>query len=179
MPRYIRAKTEGASYFFTVVTHARRNLFSNHSAIDILGQSIRHVRKYHPFKVDAWVLLPDHMHCIWTMPENDSDFSTRWRLIKTAFSKRSENIFHKTYESTSRIKRNELPIWQRRFWEHLIRDENDFSRHMDYIHYNPVKHGLVKKAGDGKWSTYHKYAEKGLYTNDWEEVFKPDENIHG
>lgn len=122
--------------------------------------------------------MPDHRHCIWTLPENDNDFSTRWRLIKTHFSKKLENLNPETYTSISRQKRNELPIWQRRFREHLIRDENDFISHMDYIHYNPVKHGVVEKAGDWKWSTYHRYAKQGIYEDGWEKTFDSNDIIH-
>ena len=113
------------------------------------------VQSTYPFNIDAWVLLPEHLHCIWTLPEGDTDFSKRWGLIKADFSKK--------------LIRSATPIWQNRFWEHLIRDDRDLQRHLDYIHYNPVKHGLVDSPKDWPSSTFHRYVEKGLYPANWGE----------
>ena len=117
-----------------------------------------------PFDLQAIVILPDHLHCLWRLPEGDADFSTRWRLIKTRFSK----SFGK-----SANQRGEKEIWQRRFWEHQIQDETDWRNHMDYIHFNPVKHGLVQRAADWPFSSFHRAVERGWYPEDWGEV-EPD-----
>ena len=122
------------------------------------------VKKKKPFHIDAWVVLPEHTHCIWTLPENDDDYSARWREIKKAFSK---SIPPLEYRSKIRIKRHERAIWQRRFWEHTIRDELDYQRHMDYIHFNPVKHRLVEAVIDWPYSTFHYWVKKGLYAPNW------------
>ena len=114
------------------------------------------VKSLHPFNIDAWALLPEHLHCIWTLPEGDTDFSKRWGLIKAKFSK----------ELTGR---GTPPVWQNRFWEHLIRDDRDLQTHLDYIHYNPVKHGLVENPKDWPSSTFHRYVEEGFYPANWGE----------
>ncbi|WP_027357997.1 REP-associated tyrosine transposase [Desulforegula conservatrix] len=168
MSEYRRVKIPEATYFFTVTTYLRRNIFGNEDNVRILGETARSVRKKHPFHVDAWVVLPDHMHCIWTMPENDSDFSIRWRLIKAGFSKKANHLHAPALADPSRIKRRELTIWHRRFWEHMIRDESDYENHMNYVHFNPVKHNFVKKASEWKWSTFHRYVKLGVYSDDWE-----------
>lgn len=140
--QYRRAKTPGATYFFTVVTYNRQHLFKTDEIIQLLRQAFHTVKQRYPFEIDAIVLLPDHLHCLWTLPDADADFSTRWRLIKTYFSRyRPED--YKRQCSLARLKKKEQAIWQRRFWEHQIRDERDFRRHVDYIHYNPVSHQLV------------------------------------
>lgn len=118
--------------------------------------------------IDAWVLLPDHLHCVWTLPEGDLDFSSRWMAIKRAVSlacrdgNRREDLLN-----ASKRARRESTLWQRRFWEHQIRDESDFARHVDYLHYNPVKHGHVRQPGDWPYSTFHRYVRAGLYAPDW------------
>ena len=120
----------------------------------------------HPYKIDAFVLLPDHLHCIWTLPDNDSNFSSRWRLIKGAFSRQCSSRF-KGVGPTSRLNKKETSVWQRRFWEHAIRDENDFKRHVEYIHYNPVKHNLANSPGEWPYSSFHKYVRNRLCDKDW------------
>src|SRR5689334_14343658 len=139
MPRYIRAKVPGGTFFFTVaILERRRALLTEH--IDPLRRCFHEVRKAHPFQIDAIVVLPDHLHCIWTLPRSDSDFSTRWHAIKAGFARQlsgGESL------SERRRRKGERGIWQRRFWEHTIRDERDWSHHVDYIHFNPVKHGHV------------------------------------
>ena len=155
MPRYIRAQQPGGTFFFTVVTHRRRKLFNEINRM-ILQKVIIEVQSTHPFNIDAWVLLPEHLHCIWTLPEGEMDFSKRWGLIKAKFSKELKG--HRT-----------PPVWQDRFWEHLIRNDQDFQKHLDYIHYNPVKHGLVESPKDWPSSTFHRYLQEGLYPLNWGE----------
>ena len=166
MPQYRRAKTKGAAYFFTVNCLQRGQAGILTDNIDLLRNSFRKVKLDHPFTVDAIVILPDHLHCIWTMPENDADFSKRWSLIKGNFSRtlpmeKSEAI------SKSRKLRSERGIWQRRFWEHQIRDDFDYKNHMDYIHFNPVKHGYCERVGQWPFSSFHKLVRDGVYPPDW------------
>ena len=167
MSRYRRLLT-GSTYFFTVVAHRRRSIFCNPSVRSTLSQAIRFVRDIRPFMIDAWILLPDHMHCIWTLPDGDTDYSTRWATIKRYVSTSSARALHDTaLSNSSRRKKRESTIWQRRFWEHQIRDEDDFERHMDYIHFNPVKHGYVEHVADWPYSTFHRYVREGVYAADW------------
>jgi putative transposase len=167
MPRYIRARA-GSTFFFTVVSFDRRPILCNEALRSSLRTAILNLRKTHPFTIDGWVLLPDHLHCIWTLPEGDLDFSTRWMLIKRSVSRFTPELsLHPDVRKESACKRRESTIWQRRFWEHQIRDELDFERHLDYIHFNPVRHGYVKCAIDWPYSTIHQYVEKGIYPPDW------------
>ncbi|WP_299878082.1 transposase [uncultured Cocleimonas sp.] len=166
MPNYRRNYVSGGSYFFTVnLLERKKSLLVDH--INELRTAVKNTRKNKPFKIESWVILPDHMHTIWTLPENDNDYSGRWREIKKAFSK---SIEKDEYLSPTRIKRNERGIWQHRFWEHTIRDENDFQRHMDYIHYNPVKHGLVESVKEWPHSTFHHLVRQDYYLEDWGET---------
>ena len=174
--KYRRANVKGGTYFFTVVTFKRRKIFAKPENVALLRCAIKKVRQKHPFEIDAFVLLPDHLHCIWTLPQQDSDFSTRWRLIKSYFS-RNFNHGHvgwveernptKNGHSASRQKKKEKSIWQRRFWEHLILDQKDLNRHIEYIHFNPVKHGLTKAPVDWAYSSLHRYVSNGIYNPDW------------
>lgn len=164
--QYRRAKTAGATYFFTVVTYQRQRLFSQPETIGLLRQSFRTVKQNHPFTIDAIVVLPDHLHCIWTLPSEDADFSQRWRLIKSEFSRHCPQQF-KRQPSSSRLSKGEQAIWQRRFWEHEIRDELDFKSHVEYIHYNPVHHRLVEAPKDWTYSSFHRYVQDGFYAVDW------------
>ena len=148
--QYRRAKSPGSSYFFTLVTHNRRPILCEPENINLLRDSFRQVQRQHPFKIDAIVILPDHLHCIWTLPPLDADFSTRWRLVKSWFSRRCQGQYRGKI-SASRQHKQEQAVWQRRFWEHLIRDEEDYQRHVDYIHYNPVAHNLVAKVEDWQY----------------------------
>jgi putative transposase len=168
MPRYRRAKHMGGTFFFTVVTYRRRPLFAHAEAREILRRVIKKVRQSHPFEIDAWVLLPEHMHCIWTLPQEDADFSMRWSLIKSTFTKAAKTLYHVPEQlGDSRRKHREATIWQRRFWEHQIRSEEDYKNHIDYIHFNPVKHGLADQVGDWPFSTFHRYVQSGIYPEDW------------
>lgn len=132
--------------------------------VDILREAVKMVMQRHSFRIDASVVLPDHLHAIWTLPPDDADFSTRWMLIKSVFSR---HIAMNERRNASRIAKGERGIWQRRYWEHLIRDENDFERHVDYIHYNPVKHGYVHRASEWPYSSIHRYIKAGVIANDW------------
>ena len=150
--RYRRFRREGGTYFFTVVTYNRQQLFEAPEMVELLRESFRKVKQCHPFTIDAIVVLPDHLHCLWTLPDGDANFSTRWRLIKSEFSRHCPEKY-KQPRSSARYKKQEQAIWQRRFWEHLIQDEDDFARHVKYIHHNPVKHGFVKRPHDWPYSS--------------------------
>ncbi len=163
MSNYRRNRVAGGTYFFTVnLLERKKTLLVDH--IDELHHAIAKTRNNKPFHIDGWVILPDHMHCIWTLPEGDDDYSGRWRNLKTIFSK---SISKTEYQSKIRIDRNERGIWQRRFWEHTIRDEVDYQNHMDYLHFNPVKHGLIKSVQEWEYSTFHHLVKKGIYPENW------------
>jgi putative transposase len=165
MPEYRRNRLPGATYFFTVNLLDRRSglLVAN---IEPLREAVRQTRCRRPFHIDAWVVLPDHMHALWTLPEGDSDFPGRWRAIKIAFSKSLPNTEQRS-EVMSR--RGERGVWQRRYWEHTVRDDRDYAAHMDYIHFNPVKHSLVAKPRDWPFSSFHRAVAAGFYASDWAE----------
>lgn len=163
MPNYIRADAPGGTFFFTVaLLERRRQLLTDH--IEDLRAVMRDARERRPFIIDAIVVLPDHLHCIWTLPPNDSDFSTRWHDIKARFSARIPS--GERLSKRRRIK-GERGIWQRRFWEHLIRNERDLQQHIDYIHFNPVKHGYVNRVVDWPYSSFHRHVRDGVYAEDW------------
>ncbi|MBI5643291.1 MAG: transposase [Deltaproteobacteria bacterium] len=164
--QYRRSKAKGATFFFTVVTHGRKKILCRKANVLLIKEAFKRVMTQRPFMMDAFVLLPYHIHCIWTLPENDNDFSTRWRLFKTCFTKGCHNKY-KNPQTASRVKSGEQAVWQRRFWEHTIVNEDDFIRHVDYIHYNPVKHGLVKSPKEWPYSSFHRYVKDGLYAIDW------------
>jgi putative transposase len=163
MTNYRRNFICGGSFFFTANLAERRlGLLVDHS--DLLRRAFRAVRRRHPFDIQAVVVLPDHIHAIWTLPDGDADFALRWRQIKSAFSRglpAGERI------SASRASKAERGIWQRRYWEHTLRNEEDFMRHADYIHYNPVKHGYVRRVGDWPYSSFHRMVRLGVYPRDW------------
>ena len=164
MTEYRRAVATGATWFFTVNLAERRGNDLLVRKIEALRTAFRAVRERHPFRTEAVVVLPEHLHCVWSLPPGDADYSTRWGLIKGHFSRaveRSERL------SASRVKRGERGIWQRRFWEHLIRDEEDRARHIDYLHWNPVKHGWVRGVVDWPHSSFHRYVRRGVYPRDW------------
>lgn len=168
MSRYRRASAAGSTYFFTVVAYRRQPILCNETVRNALRTAIETVRTSRPFVINAWVLLPDHLHCMWTLPDDDADFSTRWMIIKRAVSLACREDFRRADLMTaSKLKHRESTIWQRRFWEHQIRNEDDFARHVDYIHFNPVKHGHVQRAEDWPYSTFHRYVRDGVYAHDW------------
>ena len=178
MPNYRRAKAIGGTFFFTVVTYRRRPILDQPASRQALRESVDEVRQKLPFSIDAWVLLPEHLHCIWTLPKETSDFSLRWGLIKSGFSKQVRDIFHiDELMNVSKIKHAESTIWQRRFWEHQIRNEDEYQAYMDYIHYNPVKHGHVDKVVDWPHSTFHRYVKLGIYTEQWGGVKSEANNL--
>jgi putative transposase len=163
MPQYIRSFVPGGTFFFTVnLLERRRQLLTEHIAN--LREVFKAARQRRPFTTEAIVILPEHLHCIWTLPSGDADFSTRWHDIKARFAAqipRGERL------SARRLKKGERGIWQRRFWEHAIRDASDYERHVDYIHYNPVKHGQVTRPADWPYSSFHRYVRGGIYTIEW------------
>ena len=161
--RYRRANTAGGTYFFTV-NLAERNADTLVRHIDDLREVTRRVKETHPFSIVAMVVLPEHLHTIWRLPPGDVDFPMRWSLLKAGFSRR---IDKGERLRPSRVAKRERGIWQRRYWEHQIRDETDLARHVDYIHYNPVKHGWVTRAVDWPHSTLHGYIERGIMASDW------------
>lgn len=166
MPNYIRVHQPGSTVFFTVNSYLRRPIFLNSDFRTALRHAIQITRRDKPFNIIAWVLLSDHLHCIWQLPENDHDTSSRWSIIKRLVSQQIGEKY-KTSKTSSRVKRNESTIWQRRFWEHHIFSESDLIAHQNYCYMNPVKHGLVSAAKDWKYSTFHRDVKIGLYPKDW------------
>jgi len=159
---YRRNLVPGGTYFFTVPLADRRSDWLV-CYVNLLRQAFRLARRKRPFKIDAVVVLPDHMHCIWTLPPGDVDYSHRWRLIKGTFSRAlvDEN------RSVKRNAKGGYNVWQRRFWEHTVRDEQDLQAHMDYIHYNPVKHGFVTRVCGWPYSSFHRFVRLGWLTAEW------------
>ena len=164
MTDYRRFYIPGSTWFFTVNLAERRDNRLLLEQIDLLRAAFRHIKHRKPFLMDAVVIMPDHLHCIWTLPPGDADYSTRWGLLKSHFSRAlpaGERI------SKSRVKRRERGIWQRRFWAHLLTDQEDFNAHFDYIHWNPVKHGWVRQVADWPHSSFHRFVESGVYPINW------------
>ncbi|EIW9478113.1 MULTISPECIES: REP-associated tyrosine transposase [Klebsiella] len=150
MSNYRRSYLPGGCWFFTVNLQNRHSdLLTRH--IDHLRAAIACAKRKRPFQINSWVVLPEHMHCIWTLPEGDSDYSGRWREIKKSFTRALA----------------QSQIWQPRFWEHAIRNDEDYRRHMDYVYINPVKHRLVGRVSDWPYSTFHRDVRQGLYPEDW------------
>ena len=152
----------------SIVTYQRQNILLDELVRQALRFAVNETRSILPFHIDAWVLLPDHLHCVWTLPEGEDNYSLPWSLIKQSVSRRCATAYgDKAALSQSRQKRRESPFWQRRFWEHQIRDEADFERHVDYLHWNPVKHALVTQAAAWPYSTFPQYVKEGVYAPDW------------
>ena len=154
MSDYRRIRIPGAIYFFTVVTADREPVLTRDATRVALRASVQAVRREHPFAVKAWVLLPDHLHCLWRLPEGDADYSIRWAKIK-------RHTRHRLGVSPNEA------LWQPRYWDHWIRDEEDYARHVDYIHWNPVKHGLVRRTVEWPYSTFHRFVASGRYPREW------------
>jgi len=174
MPEYRRVFLEGGTYFFTVVTFNRLPIFANETSRSLYRKALKDISLKYPFIEIAYCLLPDHIHCIWKLPPDDSNYSLRWRAIKSCFTRWYQNQIGSGGErNESRGKRAEAAIWQRRFWEHTIRDQEDLNNPIDYIHYNPVKHGLVEHIIDWKPSSFHRFVNNGYYPKDWGEIVKP------
>jgi putative transposase len=170
MPNYRRWMMPGETYFFTVVTFNRRRIFEDERAVAILGDAMRSVRQDAPFHTVAMVVLPEHLHCIWNLPRGDADFSMRWRRIKREFTVRyrAEIGGHPDDDiSPLRRARRERGVWQRRFWEHVVRGEDELEGLCDYIHYNPVKHGHASSPLGWPWSTFGRFVAAGDYPPDW------------
>ena len=163
MPDYLRHRVAGGTYFFTVNLAERRSAMLVED-IDALRAAFVATRRARPFKLDAIVVLPEHLHCLWTLPVGDDDFPVRWAQIKAGFSR---HVACDEYRRRSRIRKRERGVWQRRYWEHLIRDEDDLHRHLDYVHFNPVKHGHVGLAADWPHSSFLRYVARGVYPMDW------------
>ncbi|MBT8141948.1 MAG: transposase [Gammaproteobacteria bacterium] len=163
MSNYRRSRASGAYYFFTT-NLADRNSKLLVAEIEKLRNAYKRVQELKPFKTIAICVLPDHIHAIWQLPKNDVDYSSRWRILKANFSRNFTATDSRTY---SKFKKGEKGIWQRRFWEHQIRNETDLQNHINYIHYNPVKHGLVQKVEDWPHSSFHRFIEEGNLSKDW------------
>ena len=178
MPQYRRSTLEGGTYFFTVVTYDRLPILTTDDARPLLHSAWMDVHTRFSFTTIAVCLLPDHLHCIWSLPAGDADYSVRWKEIKRLFTKSYlSQIGPGKTRNASRLKRGEAAIWQRRFWEHTLRDQDDLHRHMDYIHYNPVKHGLAERVVDWPWSSFHRYVKQGYYEIGWGEVVRQDVKV--
>ena len=163
MPNYRRARVPGATYFFTANLRDRTSdLLIRH--VEHLREAVQVTRNRYPFHIDAWVVLPDHMHCLWTLPPGDADFAVRWKVLKSRFSRHLPVNEERTLAN---LRRRERGIWQRGYWEHLIRDEEDYRRHADYIHINPLKHGHVARVADWPYSTFHRAVRQGIYPQGW------------
>jgi len=159
MVGYRRNRMTGATYFFTITLHDRYSTALTDQIV-ALGSAMRECRSRHPFSLTAIVVLPDHMHCVWALPEGDSDYSIRWALIKASFT-------HVTRLGCTKTAKRERGLWQRRFWEHTIRDDLDLQRHVEYIHFNPVKHGHVRQVKDWPYSSFHRYVRHRLLPLYW------------
>jgi putative transposase len=166
MATFRRSVVPGATYFFTVNTSQRIKVLTDPPFYLTIKEALRQVMAKHPFVIDAFVLLPDHMHCIWTLPQDDGNYAMRWNIIKRLVSQITRNEIAPLL-SASRSKRKELGLWQRRFWEHQIRVEEDFAMHANYIHWNPMKHGYVSRVVDWPYSSFHKYLRDDIYPEDW------------
>ena len=164
--QYRRAYIKGACYFFTVDAEKRHPVFRREDQVEVLRQAFRQVKPKYPFHIDAMVVLPDHLHSIWTLPEGDEDYSTRWWLIKTWFTKHCDKSMLKM-PNQARKRKQQQEIWQHRYWEHVIRDETYYQHHIDYIHYNPVKHGYLERAADWPFSSLRNYINRGIVPENW------------
>ena len=162
MVQYRRNLVKGGTYFFTVTLIDRNsNLLIQH--IDLLREFVKVVRQNHPFEIVAWVVLPDHLHAVWQLPIDDCDYSNRWRAIKSHFVRalKKQGVLVNMRADGSAL------VWQRRFWEHTIKNDDDLRRCVDYCYINPVKHGLVKAVVDWPYSSFHRDVKRGIYSANW------------
>ncbi|WP_428357793.1 REP-associated tyrosine transposase [Methyloprofundus sp.] len=168
MSDYRRNYVQGGAYFFTVVTEKRINILNNDKARECLRSAFQHCMKEYPFKIDAMVMLPNHIHAIWTLPDDDFDYSKRWGIIKKQFTQLwlAQGGFEIGI-SKSKQRYRRRGVWQRRFWEHTLRNQDDYNRHFDYLHYNPIKHGVVRHLSDYPYSSFHRCVEQGIYQENW------------
>ena len=155
--RYRRTRVPGGSWFFTVVTRDRYPVFRQPVLVALLRHALRSVRRRLPFTIDAIVVLPDHLHCVWTLPAEDTDYSTRWRLVKSFVTRHGKSV----------LADHTVSLWQPRYWEHCLRDPHDYRAHVDYIHYNPVKHGYVDRPLHWPYSSLRQYVSRGMLPADW------------
>jgi putative transposase len=174
MSDYQRCYVAGGSYFFTVVTERRAPILVNDMARDCLREAYRHCLQILPFQINAMVMLPDHIHAIWTLPTDDCDYSKRWGIIKKHFTQSWLALggFEQKI-SKSKLRYRRRGIWQKRFWEHTLRNQQDYNHHFDYIHYNPIKHGVVKMLSDYPYSSFHRWATLGVYPDSWGAQYDP------
>ncbi|RCS52696.1 transposase [Bremerella cremea] len=175
MPNYRRARVPGGMYFFTLVTENRAPIFRDSTYVRLLGKLLREAKQRWPFRVEAMVLLPDHLHAVWGLPRGDDRYSLRWGWIKKEFSREYLRLGGKQ-QATSRSRRRNrrFGVWQRRFWEHTVQDEDEYRAYLDYIHWNPAKHGHALAPGEWPHSTFNRWVEAGLYEPDWGRL-PPDE----
>jgi len=168
MSNWRRSHVPGGTFFFTLVTYQRQPILTMPAARALLREVTLECRGKWPFDIIAIVLLPDHLHALWQLPDGDTDYSKRWGWMKKEFTKRwlAGGGIEKPI-SESRRNNRRRGVWQRKFWEHTVRDQRDFERHMDYIHYNPVKHGVVSRVSDWPWSSFHRLVRDGAYPLDW------------
>ncbi|MEO1339984.1 MAG: transposase [Cyanobacteria bacterium J06635_13] len=168
MASYRRMYISGGLYFLTLVTYLRRPLFGKLDNVNLLRAATAKIKAEKPFEIIAAAVLPDQIHFLWQLPPNDSNYSQRISRLKViftrAYKKQNGSCDH---IPASRLKHRESNVWQRRFWEHIIRDEADFQKHLDYIHYNPVKHGLVSCPHFWSYSSFDKWVKRDRYTPDW------------
>ena len=168
MPDYRRWYVPGGTYFFTLVANRRRRMLDSDLARRCLREAVSTVRIDWPFEVVAVVLLPDHLHTVWTLPPGDARYPIRWKRIKEEFTRRYlQEDGAEIPPNLSRVRHSERGIWQRRYWEHTVRDEDDLKRCVDYIHWNPKKHGHVANVRDWPWSSFHRFVRLGEYEMDW------------
>ena len=174
MVNYRRNRLPGGTYFFTVTLRDRTSRRLVEQMVE-LRSALRQVKRELPFHIDAMVVMPEHLHAVWTLPPGDDDYAGRWRLIKSRFTR----ALIRTGVGLRRNEKGVYDLWQRRYWEHTVRDETDLERHVDYIHYNPVKHGHVKRVCDWPYSTFHRYVKAGVYPLDWAGVADEQEGAFG
>ncbi|MCK4841143.1 MAG: transposase [Methylococcales bacterium] len=174
MVNYRRAYIEGGMYFFTVTLKNRQQNYLT-TYVDALRDSFAYVKKHQPFEIIAIVILPEHLHCLWHLPRGDDNYAGRWRAIKSRFTR----ALIKSGADLHKNKRGEYNLWQSRYWEHSIRDESDLLRHIDYIHYNPVKHGYVDNVKDWSFSSFHQFVEEGTLPQNWGLNINDSQNQYG
>lgn len=165
--KYRRIYRPGGIFFFTLVTSNRIKYFASPENIALLGEGFRYIQKDHPFTMIAHVIMRDHLHAIWQLPDEDEDYSTRWRLLKSFVTR-----------EWKKTQMTQIAFWQNRFWEHTIRNQRDLEKHIDYIHYNPVKHGLVEDVAEWKHSSFNDFYDRGEYDQDWGKI-EPKELYKG
>lgn len=180
MPNYRRYWIRGGTYFFTIKTEFNAPIFANPDHIRLLGIVFREMIERWPVEIPAIVLLPDHLHTLWTLPNGDTNYPTRWAWLKKEFTQRYlESGGSEQRVSSSRQRNRRRGVWQRRYWEHAIRDEQDFENHFDYIHWNPVKHGYAISPSEWPHSSFHRWVKEGVYDSSWGRMTEEPEQLKG